>query len=193
MAFAILGRNAWLDPKLGGRTNIEGNSVSGPPELVVEISYSSWSVDLNDKLRTYEAAGVREYLVVDVHGEILHWFLSNDGRFGPMIAGESELLRSITFPRLWIDPAVFFRATISRVLDALNRGLEHAAFVTKLEAASCTGPFSQKSHEGNRFDAALRIDPARERKPRTENHDIIGPPELAIEHGADSPSASYPI
>lgn len=103
--------------------------------MVVEISYSSWSVDLNDKLRTYEAAGVREYLVVDVHGETLHWFLSNDGRFGPMIAGESGFLRSMTFPGLWINSAVFFRATISRVLDALNRSLEHAAFVTKLEAA----------------------------------------------------------
>jgi Uma2 family endonuclease len=131
-----------LDPRFGGRVRVEGDRVFGPPELAVEISYSSWSVDLNDKLHAYEAAGVSEYLVVDVHGKSLHWFLQKNGRFEPILPREDGLLCSSTFPGLWIDPALCFDAKIGPVLAALKRGLatpEHAAFVSKLGAAGGTG------------------------------------------------------
>ena len=126
-----------LEPALGGRAREEGNKIVGPPDLAVEVSYSSWAVDLSDKLRAYEAAGVREYLVIDVHAKAIHWFISNGGRFEPIVAGEGGLLRSSTFPGLWIDPSIFFDAKIGRVLAALKLGLaspEHAAFVAKLDA-----------------------------------------------------------
>ncbi|QDV33800.1 Uma2 family endonuclease [Tautonia plasticadhaerens] len=35
----------------------------GAPEMIVEVALSSRSTDLNQKLRDYESAGVREYIV----------------------------------------------------------------------------------------------------------------------------------
>jgi len=131
----------FIEPHLGGQTRKQGKYMAGAPELAVEVSYSSWAVDLNDKLRAYEAAGVREYLVVVVHDETLRWFVSNNGRFEPIVVGEDGLLRSTVFPGLWINPSIFFHAKIGRVLAPLRLGLaspEHAAFVARLAEAGAT-------------------------------------------------------
>jgi Uma2 family endonuclease len=53
-----------LRAEAGGQSRISADSyVEGAPELVVEISLSSASYDLHDKLPVYQRAGVREYLV----------------------------------------------------------------------------------------------------------------------------------
>ena len=50
-------------PEFGGRTHDEQGFIGGPPELVVEVSKATRSVDLGPKLRDYERAGVLEYVV----------------------------------------------------------------------------------------------------------------------------------
>ena len=124
-----------LSPECGGQARIENRYIVGAPELVVEVSYSSRAVDLHDKQRAYEEAGVREYVVVDIGGARVHWFVLRDGRFDEVAPGEDGLHRSEVFPGLWLDPAALVAGDAARLLAVAERGTaspEHAAFVARL-------------------------------------------------------------
>lgn len=125
-------------PESGGQARIEGKYIAGAPELVVEVSYSSRAVDLHDKQRAYEEAGVREYVVVDIGGARVHWFVLRDGRFAEVAPGEDGLHHSEVFPGLWLDPAALVAGDAARLLAVAERGTtspEHAAFVARLAEA----------------------------------------------------------
>ena len=65
-----------IDEQCGGRSRVGQNDfVEGPPELVVEIAASSASYDLDDKLKLYQRAGVREYVVWRVDDHQIDWFV----------------------------------------------------------------------------------------------------------------------
>ena len=49
-----------IRPKFGGQSRDEDTYVAGPPELIAEVSASSASYDLHEKLRAYQRNGVRE-------------------------------------------------------------------------------------------------------------------------------------
>ena len=116
--------------------------VAGPPELIAEISVSSVSYDLHDKLRAYQRNGVREYLVWRVWDSAIDWFALREGRFKRLPRTEAGHYQSDVFPGLWLDLAALFRGDVSQVLAVLQQGLaspEHVAFVAKLHAASGCG------------------------------------------------------
>lgn len=122
-------------PEYGGRTRYEGKYLAGPPELVVEVAYSSYAYDLYSKKRDYEKAGVREYVVLVLHQKRVEWFVLRDGAYQPQPPGEDGLYRSSAFPGLWLDPAAALGGDVAGVLQALGRGLEspeHAAFAAEL-------------------------------------------------------------
>lgn len=124
-------------PSHGGQT-VDGDDeyTHGAPELVVEVAWSSRSIDLADKLRDYERAGVREYLVRDLHGNRLAWFRRVGEEFVEIKPDADGLYRSSTFPGLWLDPKALLSGDNASVVAALQRGLqspEHAAFVEDLE------------------------------------------------------------
>lgn len=126
-----------VDPALGGATGEEGGYVTGPPELVVEVAASSESYDLGAKKRAYEGAGVREYLVVLVESARVAWFVWREQGFEELARGEDGILRSETFPGLWLDPAALLRQDAAGVRDAAERGLaspEHGTFVAEMQA-----------------------------------------------------------
>lgn len=107
----------------------------GAPEMIVEVALSSRSTDLNQKLRDYESAGVREYIVYDLRGGRVRWFDNQDGRFVPLEPAEDGLFRSRVFPGFWLDPAALSAKDKASLIAALNRGLaspEHAAFVEEM-------------------------------------------------------------
>jgi hypothetical protein len=125
-------------PEHGGQTRREGEYVAGPPELVAEVAYASHSCDLHSKLRDYERAGVREYIVLVGRSKRVERLSLRDGRFQRMPAGEDGVLRSEIFPGLWLDPAVMMAREGSRVVEVLQRGLaspEHSTFVDRLKEA----------------------------------------------------------
>jgi Uma2 family endonuclease len=125
-------------PEHGGRTRLEGEYVAGPPELVIEVAYTSRNYDLNAKYRDYEAAGVLEYVVPLVERGRVEWFALRDGSFRPLPPGADGLFRSEVFAGLWLDPAALLDGDVARVLDVLHLGLatpEHAEFVARLAAA----------------------------------------------------------
>lgn len=118
----------------GGRTVITPERyVCGPPELVIEVSDSTLRVDLSKKLTMFQKQGVKEYLVVDVEASKIHWFVWPEGE---RVVEADGILRSVTFPGLWIDSQALFEERIVDLQAVLNEGLkqpEHAAFVATLQ------------------------------------------------------------
>ncbi len=124
-----------VEPRRGGSTRTVGGYVDGPPELVAEVTASTASYDLHDKLRAYRRNGVREYVVWRVLDRALDWFVLRDGAYVPLAAGHDGLLRSEAFPGLWLDARALLGGRLADVLDALARGLadaEHVAWVAEL-------------------------------------------------------------
>jgi Uma2 family endonuclease len=122
-------------PEVGGRTRTEQGYVTGPPELVAEVAYSSASYDLNQKKDVYRRHACSEYLAVDLHAMEVHWFRHRGGLYERLAADAAGMMRSIEFPGLWLDPRALLAADGRRMLDTLRLGLasaEHAAFVEKL-------------------------------------------------------------
>jgi Uma2 family endonuclease len=125
-------------PECGGQARIEGHSILGAPELVVEVAYSSRGADLHDKRLSYAEAGVREYVVADLRGRTVHWLALRGGQFEEVAPAGDGLHRSEVFPGLWLDPEALIADDAARLLAAVERGTasaEHAAFVARLAEA----------------------------------------------------------
>lgn len=120
----------------GGRCTVSSDGyVTGPPELVCEVSDSTRSVDLNARRATYASAGVQEYLVINLRENKVHWFDLKASQ--ELTADPDGIIRVKVFPGLWIDPAAVVARDLRGLLATLDRGLaspEHAAFVAQLAA-----------------------------------------------------------
>jgi Uma2 family endonuclease len=125
--------------ELRGRTHIdEKGYITGAPELVIEIARSSRSFDLNKKKADYERVGVREYLVVELDPNRIHWFIRRGSHFKDLPPGPDGIYRSKVFPGLWLDGEALFAEDRRRLIEILEQGLatpEHADFVARLARA----------------------------------------------------------
>lgn len=129
----------FVRPEYGGRVTIDDDGyLTGAPELIVEVSASRVSIDLGKRLHVYRRNQVLEYLVWRVYDEVVDWFVFRAGEFVTLAPDPADgLLKSETFPGLWLDPASLVRRDLAAVLAALARGIaspEHAAFVATLAA-----------------------------------------------------------
>lgn len=114
----------------------EQDYLEGAPELVAEVALSSRDHDLHGKLRDYQQAGVREYLVLVVPEERAAWFVRGEQGFVPLEAGKDGILRSPFFAGLWLDAEALLRGDSARVHEVLRQGLaspEHARLVERLQ------------------------------------------------------------
>ena len=130
-------------PEFGGqsetirdpRTN-EAEYVSGAPELIAEIAHSSYAIDLHAKREDYRRYGVLEYLVLSLKENQLRWI---DLRTNRELAADADgIIRTRTFPGLWIDSAAVLGRDFQRLMAAVNQGLatvEHRDFMNRLAAA----------------------------------------------------------
>ena len=129
--------------RLGGASQVNGDGfVVGPPELVAEVRDHPARVDLSDKRRAYERAGVGECLVT-ILGEVarVRWMTRVGGRFETIPPDPADgLLKSRVFPGLWLDADALLAGDLAKLVAALERGCatdDHAAFVKRLgESAS---------------------------------------------------------
>jgi Uma2 family endonuclease len=106
---------------------------------MAEVSASSVSHDLYEKLRAYQRNGVREYMVWRVWDSAIDWFIHREGRFERLPLTAEGHYRSEVFPGLWLDPAALIGGDLALVMAVLQQGLaapDHAAFVAKLKAAA---------------------------------------------------------
>ena len=128
-----------IDPARGGQARISTDDyIEDAPELVLEVASSSVSVDLTTKLQVYRRNGVREYLVWRVLDRAVDWFVLQAGQYERLIPDAAGLLRSATFPGLWLDVTALLTGDVAGMLAAVQRGLsspEHHAFVARLQAS----------------------------------------------------------
>lgn len=143
----ISGRNApepdvllRILPECGGRSSVgEDEFLHGPPELIVEVSNTSVGRDLGLKFRQYEREGVKEYIVWRTAQEQIDWFALKRKKYVPLAPDPTGIVRSETFPGLWLDVPALLAGNMAKVLQVVQQGLaspEHAAFVEKLRAAA---------------------------------------------------------
>jgi Uma2 family endonuclease len=123
--------------EFGGQSRTSTDDyVEGAPELIAEVADSSREVDLNTKRKDYARHGVKEYLVVNVRDNRLHWFDLPTG--DELTADADGVYRIRTFPGLWVHGDALFARDSRRLLATLDAGLAspaHADFVKRLAAA----------------------------------------------------------
>jgi Uma2 family endonuclease len=127
-------------PSHGGQARIDGEGyIVGAPELVAEVSASSVSLDLHDKLNAYRRNGVREYVVWRVLDQTIDWFILRDGRYELLAMNATGHYCSEVLPGLWLEPTALINENMPAVFQVAQQGLatpEHAAFVTRLQQAA---------------------------------------------------------
>ena len=106
--------------------------MAGAPQLAIEVSDSTRRRDAGPKREDYERNGVPEYLMLDLPGRRVRWFVrGEDGAYVELAPGADGLLKSREFPGLWLDPAALLAGDRAALKAALAAGLaspEHAAF-----------------------------------------------------------------
>jgi Uma2 family endonuclease len=112
--------------------------LEGAPELAIEVSASTATRDLREKLAAYRRNGVREYIVWSIYDRQLTWFILEAGEYIPLPQDSDGIFRSRVFPGLWLDVESLLNDEMAAVLTVLQQGLaseEHAAFIQKLSTA----------------------------------------------------------
>src|SRR5574341_441135 len=123
----------------GGQATLSPDDyLEGAPELAVEVSASSASYDLREKLSAYRRNRVQEYLVWSIYNQQLKWFRLEAGQYVPLEPDEDGVIRSRVFPGLWLDVTALLDDDMAKVLAVLQQGLaspEHGDFVKRLSEA----------------------------------------------------------
>jgi Uma2 family endonuclease len=127
----------FIEPEFGGQVYMdEDEYLNGSPELIVEVSSSTASIDLHRKKHDYQKAGVREYVVLALRLQQVFWFIRQRGKYREVALPTDGIFRSREFPGLWLDAEAMLRNQRQGVLAALKQGLatsEHTAFLAKLQ------------------------------------------------------------
>jgi Uma2 family endonuclease len=119
----------------GQSTISEDDYVEGSPELIVEISASTVSIDLNTKMQVYLKNQVQEYLVWRVQDQAIDWFRLQNGEYIKLLADSQGIIKSEVFPGLWLDIPGILRGDLAQVYLVLKEGLAssiHQVFVEKI-------------------------------------------------------------
>jgi Uma2 family endonuclease len=107
---------------LKARLQIIGETrIDGPPDLVVEIvSPDSVERDYREKYLEYEAAGIREYWIVDYLNERLRLYVLDDaGRYAPQ-PEENGLVHSRVLPGFYLRTAWLWQQPLPDELTVLR-------------------------------------------------------------------------
>jgi Uma2 family endonuclease len=91
------------------KNKITDRAVIGAPDFIIEIySESTSGVDMLEKRRMYEKAGVKEYWIIDYIDYIYTYMLNSEGFFEEKVyRGEKLSIPVQTFPDLILDFASF--------------------------------------------------------------------------------------
>ena len=98
----------------------------GTPELILEVSASSASYDLNQKKRAYARNGVSEYIVYLAYEQRVIWHVLRDGVFEELQPDEDGALKSRNIPRSVVAAgcAVLAGDLSQCIGNACNEGLK---------------------------------------------------------------------
>ena len=133
----ILNENNELQPDLlmhiesaaGGNASLnEEGFLIGAPELVIEVSHTSSSIDMGPKMKAYQSNGVAEYLIWKVKEKEIQWLALKDGNYSQLPI-ERDLLKSEVFPGLWLNVSALFKQELEQVEATLRSGMESEAYL----------------------------------------------------------------
>jgi len=96
--------------------------LEGPPELIVEISASSTSMDLHQKKNAYRRNGVQEYIVWRVLDGAIDWFALQEGQYVALSANPDGVVESAVFPGLRLDVTAMLAGDLAKVLSVQSAG-----------------------------------------------------------------------
>lgn len=88
----------WPEP--GGPRLTDDGYIEGAPQLIVEVTASSASYDLHDKLEAYRRNGVREYVVWRVLDGAIDWLWLRDGQYDRLEPDADGVIESRLLPGL---------------------------------------------------------------------------------------------
>jgi len=109
--------DAVLRYREGGASQVSADDyIEGAPELVVEISASTVSIDMNAKKQAYQRNGVAEYLVWLVEEQTVHWFYLEAGVYQLLPINDQGVIESQVFPGLLLCIPALLEGDLSRVL-----------------------------------------------------------------------------
>jgi Uma2 family endonuclease len=133
----------FITPEHGGQVFVDKDDyLNGPPELIVEVSSSTESINLHRKKLDYQKAGVREYVVLALRLQKVFWFVLRRGKYREAALPADGIFKSQVFPGLWLAAEAVLNGQRRQVLTVLRQGLasrEHAAFVARLEKQAAKG------------------------------------------------------
>lgn len=125
-----------IDENNGGKSWVNDDDyLEGAPEMIVEISSSSASYDLHDKLEIYERRGVQEYIVWRVLDDQIDWFYLEDGEYKRQTANKHGIVESKVFPGLNVNIDALLRNDLKKVVADIQTGMQtkkYLSFAKKL-------------------------------------------------------------
>jgi Uma2 family endonuclease len=126
--------------EIGGTSTISDDGyIEGAPELVAEIATSSATIDLGAKKNAYRRNGVQEYLVWQTFENRFSWFRLQAEEFVLIEPDADGIIRSTTFPGLWLAVPALLQGNMIEVLNVLQLGISeeaHQAFIQELAGRS---------------------------------------------------------
>jgi Uma2 family endonuclease len=112
-----------IEPASGGAVRVvDGGYLQGAPELIAEISASSTSYDLHQKLDLYRRVGVPEYVVWRTRDAAFDVFELVDGRYDRATTDDAGIWRSTVFPGLWLNLRALLRRDLAVARESVEAG-----------------------------------------------------------------------
>lgn len=114
-----------IEEACGGKSWVNDDDyLEGSPELIVEISSSTASYDLHDKLEIYEKKGVREYIVWRVLDNQIDWFYLENESYKRVAPNKQGIIESKVFAGLLLNIEAMLKNDLQKVLTDLQKGLQ---------------------------------------------------------------------
>lgn len=99
----------------------EKGYLEGASDLVVEITASTASYDLHEKLDLFRRSGVKEYISWIVYENDIAWFRLRDGAYVRLTPDEHGIVASEVFPGLRLNVPAMLAGDLNAVLAELRK------------------------------------------------------------------------
>ncbi|MDX6445514.1 MAG: hypothetical protein QOH71_2588 [Blastocatellia bacterium] len=101
--------------------NLKHNYLNGPADMVVEIiSPESQSRDRGDKFYEYEAAGIREYWILDQIRRRAEFYWLEEGTYRLIESDEDGIYRSKVLAGLWLKVEWLWQEPLPTLMSVLK-------------------------------------------------------------------------